>query len=90
MSALERYGWDLIEDSLIDVESTVSVFELINAHVGPSDDEGKASALDTMTRHLQADMKALRGGLHKAMDRYELTEREPARVADVVAFPTPR
>ena len=52
--ALMRSGWDLIEDPMRDVASTVSVMSIIADHV--EDEENRASALDMLARHLLGDL----------------------------------
>jgi hypothetical protein len=49
-----RSGWDLIEDPMRDVASTVSVMSIIADHV--EDEENRASALDMLARHLLGDL----------------------------------
>lgn len=56
--ALMRSGWDLIEDLMRDVASTVSVMSIIADHV-EDEEKNRASALDALTRHLLGDLEAL-------------------------------
>jgi len=86
MSAPKRSGWDLIEDPLIDVESTLDVFDLIGELTLSMFNDAKASAFETMTRHLRSDFKALQKGFRDAHDKYELKPRQKPKGGDVVAF----
>lgn len=56
----KRSGWDLIEDAMYAVEATAGVMTLIAVHI--EDEENKATAFDTLTRHLNSDLDALRKG----------------------------
>lgn len=70
----KRSGWDLIEDGLYAVKGTASVMTLIADHI--EDEENRASAFDTLTRHLNTDLEALRKGVSKAHAKYSLVPRD--------------
>jgi phosphoribulokinase len=57
-----------------DLVSTVSVMTLIADHV--EDEESRASAFDTLVRHLSTNLEALRKGFSKAHAKYSLVPRE--------------
>lgn len=69
-----RSGWDLIEDAMYAVEGTASVMTLIADHI--EDEENRATAFDTLTRHLNSDLEALRKGFSKAHAKYSLVPRD--------------
>lgn len=83
--APKRLGWDLIEDALFNVEATAKVMTTIADRA--EDEEEWAAAFDTLTRHLNDDLEALRKGFSKAHARYSLVPRgNDDQNGSVVAF----
>src|SRR5947207_11468905 len=55
---LDRSPMDLLEDALIDAESTSRALDAVSIHM--SAEEDKQICMDVLTRHLQADLAKVR------------------------------